>query len=67
MHRGRVGWHGALRGQVAVKRVAGWAMIEKLNRPNLEDAMAFQRVEPDCLGVDDYFTHGGATGSRNPY
>jgi hypothetical protein len=30
--------------------------IDLFNRPNLDDAVAVQRVEPDCLGVDDDFT-----------
>jgi hypothetical protein len=32
-------------------------MINKLNRSNLDHAMAAQRVEPGCLGIDDDFTH----------
>jgi hypothetical protein len=34
-----------------MKCVASWATVDKLNRPNLDDTMAVQRVEPDCLGV----------------
>jgi hypothetical protein len=43
-----------------VERLAGWRTVELLNRPNLDDAMAVQRVEASYLGVDDDFTHGGA-------
>ena len=32
-------------------------MVDKLNRPNLDDAMAVERVKAGCLGVDDDFTH----------
>jgi hypothetical protein len=66
VHRERVGWHGALRGQVAVKRVAGYGAVNKLNRPNLDDTMAVERVKAGRLGVDDNLTHG-ATGSPNLY
>jgi hypothetical protein len=31
-------------------------LINKFNCPNLDHAMAAQRVEPGCLGVDDDFT-----------
>ena len=34
-------------------------MVNKLNRPNLDDAMTFQRVKAGCLGIDHDFTHGG--------
>jgi hypothetical protein len=66
MHRERVGWHGALRAQVSVKRVAGYGAVNKLNRTNLDDTMAVERVKAGCLGVDDNLTHG-ATGSPNLY
>jgi hypothetical protein len=57
MHRKRVGWHRALRAQVAVKRVAGWTTVDKLNRSNLNDTMAFRRVKAGCLGIDNNLTH----------
>jgi hypothetical protein len=31
-------------------------MVEQLDGANLDDAMAAQRVEPGCLGIDDDFT-----------
>jgi hypothetical protein len=57
MHRERVGWHSALRANVAMKRLARWGAVDQLNRPNFDDAVAVQRVEPGCLGIDDDFTH----------
>jgi hypothetical protein len=58
MHRKRIGWHRALGAQVAVERVASWATVDTLNRPNLDDAVAVQRVQAGSLGIDDDFTHG---------
>jgi hypothetical protein len=31
--------------EIAVKRLAGWGTIDKLNCPDLDDAMTAQRVE----------------------
>jgi len=42
VHRESVGWHSALRAQVAVKRVAGYGGVNKLNRTNLDDASPFR-------------------------
>ena len=53
-------------GKVAVKRVAGYGAVNKLNRTNLDDTMAVERVKAGYLGVDDNLTHG-ATGSPNLY
>ena len=39
-----------------MKRAAGRRMVYQLNRPNLDDAMAVQRVKAGCLGVEDNLT-----------
>ena len=38
MHGDRVGWHGALGAHVAVKRAAGWRVVERLDDADLDDA-----------------------------
>jgi hypothetical protein len=41
-----------------MKRLAGSGTVDKLNRPNLDDAMTFRRVKAGSLGVDCDFAHG---------
>jgi len=49
-----------------VKRVAGYGAVNKLNRTNLDDTMAVERVKAGCLGVDDNLTHGATGHSSLP-
>ena len=52
----RSSWHVTFRAQITVKRLAGRRAVDQLNRPNLDDAVAVQRIEPGCLGIDHDFT-----------
>jgi hypothetical protein len=40
-----------------VERVASWATVDQLNRPNLDDAMTVRRVEASGLGIGDDLAH----------
>jgi len=39
--------------EIAVKRQAGWRAVDKLNCPNLDDAMAAQSIKAGRLGIND--------------
>ena len=39
--------------EIAVKRQAGWRAVDKLNRPDLDDAMAAQNIKAGRLGIND--------------
>jgi hypothetical protein len=58
VHREGVGWHVTFRAQITVKPLTGRRAVDQLNRSNLDDAVAVQRVEPGCLGIDHDFTRG---------
>ena len=40
-----------------MKGLAGYGTVNELNRSNLDDVVAVQRVEPSCLGLEDGITH----------
>ena len=55
-----LGRHVALRVDVAVEAAPGRHVVDELDRPDLDDAVAGVRVEAGGLGVEDDLTHAAA-------
>jgi hypothetical protein len=41
-----------------MERAAGQRVVDQLDGPNLDDAMAAQRIKAGRLGINDDLTHG---------
>ena len=58
MNRERFGRHGAFLVDVFVERLAGGHVVVKLDRADLDDPVAGERIKPGGFGIKNDFTHG---------